>query len=103
MLGMKNHFDISGSIEIREVDIAGVACNWYCLPEFFSNIISFSYFLDRQNPDFFLFQFPNFSEPVLSNLRSPISTLITGLKHAVSPYFNIAVLQYLAIFYENLH
>ena len=24
MLGMKNHFDISGSIEIREVDIAGV-------------------------------------------------------------------------------
>ena len=27
MLGMKNHFDISGSIEIREVDKAGVACN----------------------------------------------------------------------------
>ena len=26
MLGLKNHFDISGSIEIREVDIAGVAC-----------------------------------------------------------------------------
>ena len=26
MLGMKHHFDISGSIEIREVDIAGVAC-----------------------------------------------------------------------------
>ena len=26
MLGMKNHFDISGSIEIREVDIMGVAC-----------------------------------------------------------------------------
>ena len=26
MLGMKNHFDISGIIEIREVDIAGVAC-----------------------------------------------------------------------------
>ena len=26
MLGMKNHFDISGSIEMREVDIAGVAC-----------------------------------------------------------------------------
>ena len=25
-MGMKNHFDISGSIEIREVDIAGVAC-----------------------------------------------------------------------------
>ena len=28
MLGMKNHFDISGSIEIREVDIARVACTW---------------------------------------------------------------------------
>ena len=28
MLGMKNHFDISGSIEICEVDIAGVACSW---------------------------------------------------------------------------
>ena len=26
MLGMKNQFDISESIEIREVDIAGVAC-----------------------------------------------------------------------------
>ena len=26
MLGMKNHFDISDSIEIREVEIAGVAC-----------------------------------------------------------------------------
>ena len=29
MLGMKNHFDISGSIEIREVDIAGVACSCF--------------------------------------------------------------------------
>ena len=29
MLGMKKHFDISGSIEIREVDIVGVACSIY--------------------------------------------------------------------------
>ena len=29
MLGMKNHFDISGSIEIREVEIAGVACTCF--------------------------------------------------------------------------
>ena len=29
MLGMKNHFDISDSIEIPEVDIAGVACILY--------------------------------------------------------------------------
>ena len=31
MLGMKNHFDISGSIEIREVDIAGVTCMLWVL------------------------------------------------------------------------
>ena len=31
MLGIKNHFDISGSIEIREVDIAGVACTSFQL------------------------------------------------------------------------
>ena len=31
MLGMKTHFDISGSIEIREVDIAGVACSYIIL------------------------------------------------------------------------
>ena len=29
MLRKKSHFDISGSIEIREVDIAGVACIFY--------------------------------------------------------------------------
>ena len=28
MLGMKNQFDISDSIEIHEVDIAGVACSF---------------------------------------------------------------------------
>ena len=26
MLGMKHHFNISDSIETREIDIAGVAC-----------------------------------------------------------------------------
>ena len=36
MLGMKNHFDTSGSIVIREVDIAGVACT--CIWPPFSNI-----------------------------------------------------------------
>ena len=29
MLGMKNHFDVSGSIEIGEVDIAGVSCIYF--------------------------------------------------------------------------
>ena len=28
MLEMKNHFDVSGSIEIRKVDIVGVACTF---------------------------------------------------------------------------
>ena len=27
MLGMKNYFDINGSIEIRKFDIEGVACS----------------------------------------------------------------------------
>ena len=27
MFGMKNHFDVSGSIEIRKADTAGVACS----------------------------------------------------------------------------
>ena len=31
MLGMKNHFHISGSIEIREVKTAGVACIYIIL------------------------------------------------------------------------
>ena len=39
MLGMKNHFDISGSIEIREVDIAGVAC----ISEFMGLTIKFKH------------------------------------------------------------
>ena len=49
-------------------------------------------------PWFFpIFQLPIFAEPYL----------ITQLKQAISPYFGFffgtAVLQYLAIFYENLH
>ena len=35
MLGIKNHFDISDSIEIREVDIAGVACIYIYIYIFF--------------------------------------------------------------------
>ena len=37
MLGMKIHFDISGSIEIRKVDIAGVACITFQLSILFSS------------------------------------------------------------------
>ena len=38
---------------------------------------------------FSIFQLPIFSEPVQLNVCSPISTLITELKHAISPYFGI--------------
>ena len=41
MLGMKNHFDISGGIEIREVDITGVACNSILQVETFQKQILF--------------------------------------------------------------
>ena len=37
---MKNHFDVSDSIEIREVDIAGVAC---------ISILSLIFILDYSN------------------------------------------------------
>ena len=45
MLGMKNHFDISDSIEIREVDIAGVAC----ICPFVFSVIQWSFSL-KHNP-----------------------------------------------------
>ena len=38
MFGMKNHFDISDSIEISEVDIAGVACITDCISLLASNV-----------------------------------------------------------------
>ena len=72
------HADVSYIIDI--------ACHW----SYFSNITSFSYFLDRQNPDFFsIFQLPIFAEPVPVELMFTHSTVITGLKHAISPYFGI--------------
>ena len=43
MLGMKNHFAISGSIEIRDVDIAGMACICKFLAEIFNMDIQTSY------------------------------------------------------------
>ena len=72
------HADVSYIIDI--------ACHW----SYFSNIISFSYFLDRQNPDFFsIYQLPIFAEPVPVELMFTHSTVTTGLKHAISPYFGI--------------
>ena len=55
--------------------------NRYCLPlEFFSNITSFSYFLYRQNPDFFPFSNSQFlPNRYPSNLCSPIRPWLLGL------------------------
>ena len=39
MLGTKIHFDISGSIEICEVDIAGVACITKCIFDITKSIL----------------------------------------------------------------
>ena len=53
MLGMKNHFDKSGSIEIREVDIAGVACILFTLDitlfGYLTQIWAWSWSLGPQN------------------------------------------------------
>ena len=45
---------------------------WLISLDFFSNITSFSYFFESQNPDFFHFPTPNFCQPVPSNLCSPM-------------------------------
>ena len=47
MLGMKNHFDISGSIKIREVDIAGVAC--ICYSSHFGRLPALGYYRPQAN------------------------------------------------------
>ena len=65
------------------IDITG---HW----TFFSNITSFNYFLDCQDPRFFsIFQLPIFAEPYPSNLCLPMSVNVTGLKHTISPYFGM--------------
>ena len=65
--------------------IIDIACHW----TFFSNITSFSYFLGCQNPNFFsIFQLPIFAEMYRPNLCSPMSTLITGPKYAISPHIS---------------
>ena len=71
----------------------------------FSNITSFSYFWNIKTPIFFFFYFPtpNFCQTVPSNLCS-MSGLDNSAKTHYQPIFRhclVAVLQYLAIFYEN--
>ena len=54
MLGMKNHFNISGSTEIHEVDIVGVVC--ISVKQFLpilnaedSNTAKYKYFSNTEN------------------------------------------------------
>ena len=61
MLGVKNHFDISGRIEIREVDIAGVACiklqlHVHCSSpcNYIGGIMILSWFYDPSSEDSYL-------------------------------------------------
>ena len=67
--------------------IIDIACHWSF---FFSNITSFSYFLDRQNPDFFPFSNSQFL-PNRTRLTyvHQCCGLISGLKHAIGPYCGI--------------
>ena len=88
------HADVSYIIDI--------ACHW----SFFSNITSFSYFLDRQNPDFFHFPTPNFCRTGTRRTYVHTFALDYWAKTRYQPIFRHcldAVLQYLAILYENLH
>ena len=70
MLGMKNHFDISGSIEIHKVEIAGVACihdtSTYCPCLGQVSTLCASQSL-RKKDDFFLFE--NWRERKIKKLR----------------------------------
>ena len=79
----------------------------YCLPlEFFSNITSFSYFLNRQNPDFSPFSNSQFLRTGTRRTYVHPFDLDYWAKTRYRPIFRHclgAVLQYLAIFYENLH
>ena len=81
--------------------IIDIACHW----SFFSNITSFSYFLITKTPIFFHFPTPNFCEPVSVELMFTNVVLDWWAKTCYQPIFRHcmgAVLQYLAIFYENL-
>ena len=60
-----------------------IACHW----TIFSNITSFNYFLECQNPDFFHFPTPNFRFLVPSNLCSSMSGLDNSVKTHYQPIF----------------
>ena len=65
--------------------------NWYCLPLelFFPILPVLATFWIAKTLFFSIFQLPIFAEPVPVELTFTHSTVITGLKHAISPYFGI--------------
>ena len=78
-----------------------IACHW----SFFPNITSFSYFLNRQNPDFFPFSNSQFLWTGTRQTYVHQFDLDYWAKTRYQPIFRHclgAVSQYLAIFYENL-
>ena len=85
----------------------GILHNRYCLHlSFFSNITSLSYFLDRQNPDFFPFSNSQFLRTGTRRTYVHPFDLDYWAKTRYQPIFRHclgAVLPYLVIFYENLH
>ena len=81
----------------------GILHNWYCLPlDFFFSILPV--LATFWNPDFFHFPTPNFRFLATSNLCSPMYGLDKLAETCYQPIFQYclgAVLQYLAIVYEN--
>ena len=71
------HVDVSYIIDI--------ACHW----SFFPILPVLATFWIAKTPIFFHFPTPIFAESVPVELMFNHSTVITGLKHAISPYFGI--------------
>ena len=76
------HADVSNIIDI--------ACHW----SFFPILPVLATFWITETPNFFHFPTPIFAEPVPVELMFTHSTLITGLKHAIRPYFGIVWMLY---------
>ena len=71
------HADVSYIIDI--------ACHW----SFFPILPVLATFWIAKTLIFSIFQLPIFAEPVPVELMFTNSTVITGLKHAINPYFGI--------------
>ena len=74
--------------------IIDIACHW----SFFPILPVLAIFWIAKTPIFFHFPTPNFCKPVPIELMFTHLTLITGLKHAISPYFGIVWVLFYNIF-----